>query len=50
MIMLINRLKNIKVKLGGGANDMLLYFFVRYFKPKVVLETELQQDFLLCQF
>jgi len=40
-----NRLKNIKVKLGGGANDMLLYFFVRYFKPKVVLETGVAAGF-----
>ena len=39
------RLKNIKVKLGGGANDILLYFFVRYYKPKVILETGVAAGF-----
>lgn len=33
------KLKNINVKLGGGACTKLIYFLVRFLKPKVTIET-----------
>lgn len=32
-------LKKVKYDLGGSANQNLLYFFVRYFKPSIIIET-----------
>lgn len=33
------KLKSINISLGGGGNYLLLYFLVRKFRPKIILET-----------
>ena len=34
-----DKLSNLSVSLGGGGNFILLYFLIRKFKPKIVVET-----------
>ncbi|MDG2397249.1 MAG: class I SAM-dependent methyltransferase [Flavobacteriaceae bacterium] len=38
-------LKSIEVKLGGGGCHLLIYFLVRYLKPKIILETGVAAGF-----